>query len=255
MRTSRATSAARKEPPQTRRRRPRPGRHRRGRSSSGAGGRRASVEGVLKLLARAIRQFHTYPATSPICIEAITACHDALKALPHRDRLSFRDHSARPDRGRGDDRRRHRHRARADAAAVHARASPTSTSIAPRLHATCRASASTWSPPTTSNAKASRSPNDSTEHGVTRDHRRHGPSARGARHRQPGAGHAGRPRRTSARAAQTLHARRTRRSAICIRPTRAGSASIPDSRSTRSRSSISWSSSRIPRTSRACCSV
>jgi hypothetical protein len=50
----------------------------------------ASVEGVLKLLARAIRQFHTYPATSPICIEAITACHDALAALPMRDRLSFR---------------------------------------------------------------------------------------------------------------------------------------------------------------------
>ena len=49
-----------------------------------------SAEGVLKLLARAIRQFHTYPATSPICIEAITACHDALKALSHRDRLSFR---------------------------------------------------------------------------------------------------------------------------------------------------------------------
>jgi hypothetical protein len=50
----------------------------------------ASVDGVLKLLARAIRQFHTYPATSPICIEAITACHGALQALPYRDRLSFR---------------------------------------------------------------------------------------------------------------------------------------------------------------------
>src|SRR6185312_228195 len=50
----------------------------------------ATVDGVLKLLARSIRQFHTYPATSPICIEATTACHDALKALPHRDRLSFR---------------------------------------------------------------------------------------------------------------------------------------------------------------------
>jgi hypothetical protein len=45
---------------------------------------------VLKLLARAIRQFHTYPATSPICIDAITACHDALTALPLRDRLAFR---------------------------------------------------------------------------------------------------------------------------------------------------------------------
>ena len=49
-----------------------------------------SAEGVLKLLARAIRQFHTYPATSPICVEAITACQDALKTLPHRDRLMFR---------------------------------------------------------------------------------------------------------------------------------------------------------------------
>jgi hypothetical protein len=57
---------------------------------SGTADGTASVEGVLKLLARSIRQFHTYPATSPICIEAITACHDALKALPHRDRLSFR---------------------------------------------------------------------------------------------------------------------------------------------------------------------
>jgi len=50
----------------------------------------SSTEGVLKLLARAIRQFHTYPATSPICVEAITACHDALAALPLRDRLTFR---------------------------------------------------------------------------------------------------------------------------------------------------------------------
>jgi hypothetical protein len=49
-----------------------------------------SAEGVLKLLARAIRQFHTYPATSPICVEAITAYQVALKALPHRDRLTFR---------------------------------------------------------------------------------------------------------------------------------------------------------------------
>jgi hypothetical protein len=45
---------------------------------------------VLKLMARATRQFHTYPATSPICVEAITACHDALSLVPHRDRLSFR---------------------------------------------------------------------------------------------------------------------------------------------------------------------
>ena len=59
-------------------------------SSSTSLGASGTVDGILKLLARAIRQFHTYPATSPICIEATTACHDALKGLPHRDRLSFR---------------------------------------------------------------------------------------------------------------------------------------------------------------------
>jgi hypothetical protein len=48
------------------------------------------VEGAIRLLARAIKQFHTYPATSPICVEAIGACHDALNLVPHRDRLSFR---------------------------------------------------------------------------------------------------------------------------------------------------------------------
>jgi hypothetical protein len=50
----------------------------------------APVEGVLKLIARAVRQFHTYPATSPICMDAVAACHDALTVIPHRDRLAFR---------------------------------------------------------------------------------------------------------------------------------------------------------------------
>ncbi len=58
--------------------------------SPASAGDAGSVEGALKLLARAIRQFHTYPATSPICIEAVTACQDALSAVPLRDRLSFR---------------------------------------------------------------------------------------------------------------------------------------------------------------------
>jgi hypothetical protein len=58
--------------------------------SPSAAGDVGPVDGVLKLLARAIRQFHTYPATSPICIDAITACHEALGVVPHRDRLSFR---------------------------------------------------------------------------------------------------------------------------------------------------------------------
>src|SRR5262245_5832319 len=45
---------------------------------------------MLRLLARATRQFHTYPAASPMCIDAVMACHEALKAVPHRDRISAR---------------------------------------------------------------------------------------------------------------------------------------------------------------------
>lgn len=94
MRTSRATSPALKEQPELSSGTPAP------RSAavppsattepSTAHGAGATVDGTLKLLARAIRQFHTYPATSPICIEAITACHDSLKLLSYRERLSFR---------------------------------------------------------------------------------------------------------------------------------------------------------------------
>jgi hypothetical protein len=47
-----------------------------------------AVEGALQLLARAIRQFHTYPATSPMCVDAVMACHDALKSIQHRDRVA-----------------------------------------------------------------------------------------------------------------------------------------------------------------------
>jgi hypothetical protein len=50
----------------------------------------APIEEVLRLLARATRQFHTYPAASPMCIDAVMACHEALKAVPHRDRISAR---------------------------------------------------------------------------------------------------------------------------------------------------------------------
>src|SRR5437867_8362769 len=35
----------------------------------------AAVEEFLHLLARAVRQFHTYPTTSPMCADAIAACH------------------------------------------------------------------------------------------------------------------------------------------------------------------------------------
>jgi hypothetical protein len=50
----------------------------------------AAVEEFLQLLARAVRQFHTYPATSPLCTDAIAACHKVLASLDTRDRLSFR---------------------------------------------------------------------------------------------------------------------------------------------------------------------
>jgi hypothetical protein len=50
----------------------------------------ASVEEFLHLLARAVRQFHTYPATSPMCAEAIAACHKVFASLEHRDRLVIR---------------------------------------------------------------------------------------------------------------------------------------------------------------------
>ena len=49
-----------------------------------------AVEGALQLLARAVRQFHTYPATSPLCVDAVMACHEALASIQHRDRLASR---------------------------------------------------------------------------------------------------------------------------------------------------------------------
>jgi hypothetical protein len=49
-----------------------------------------AVEGALQLLARAIRQFHTYPATSPLCVDAVMACHEALRSIQNRDRVASR---------------------------------------------------------------------------------------------------------------------------------------------------------------------
>ncbi|MGH9309631.1 MAG: hypothetical protein ACRD1U_09680 [Vicinamibacterales bacterium] len=48
-----------------------------------------SVDDALTLLARAVQQFHTYPATSPLCINAIEAVRRALAALD-REQLTFR---------------------------------------------------------------------------------------------------------------------------------------------------------------------
>jgi hypothetical protein len=48
------------------------------------------AEEVLTLLARAVRQFHTYPPASPLCRDAVTACLDALVKLDDRDQLQAR---------------------------------------------------------------------------------------------------------------------------------------------------------------------
>lgn len=50
----------------------------------------ASVEAFLELLARAIRQYRTYPAASPLCVDAISACHKALASGDGHDHLTFR---------------------------------------------------------------------------------------------------------------------------------------------------------------------
>src|SRR5918994_270026 len=39
------------------------------------------VEEFLQALARAVRQFHTYPATSPRCVEAVDESHRALALI------------------------------------------------------------------------------------------------------------------------------------------------------------------------------
>ena len=55
-----------------------------------ASGEASAVEDWLNRLARAVRQCHTYPITSPICLEALTACHQALMSLDSVARISFR---------------------------------------------------------------------------------------------------------------------------------------------------------------------
>src|SRR5262249_11013595 len=50
----------------------------------------SAVVEFAQLLARAVRQFHTYPAASPMCADAVTACFNALMTMEGRDRLRFR---------------------------------------------------------------------------------------------------------------------------------------------------------------------
>jgi hypothetical protein len=50
----------------------------------------ATIEEFLRLLAKAVRQFRTYPSTSPLCTAAIAACYKVFASLEGRDRLEFR---------------------------------------------------------------------------------------------------------------------------------------------------------------------
>ena len=50
----------------------------------------AQVQDFLQLLARAVRQLHTYPLASPLCVDAIAACRQTLVALQTRDRIVAR---------------------------------------------------------------------------------------------------------------------------------------------------------------------
>jgi HEAT repeats len=50
----------------------------------------SSVDEFLHLLARAIQQFHTYPPTSQMCVNAIDACQRALVTLDGREQIVFR---------------------------------------------------------------------------------------------------------------------------------------------------------------------
>ena len=71
-----------------------------------------AVEEFLQLLARAVRQFHTYPATSPLCTDAISACHKVLRVARRARSAGLPRHPARAHRRRHRDRRRHDRRAR-----------------------------------------------------------------------------------------------------------------------------------------------
>jgi hypothetical protein len=68
------------------------GGHRVGASIAGSapGGASSGVEDFLHLLARAVKQFHTYPPTSLLCTEALAACLKSLAALDRPDRLVVR---------------------------------------------------------------------------------------------------------------------------------------------------------------------
>ena len=57
---------------------------------AGAAAPKVSAVDFFQLLARAVHQFHTYPPTSPLCTDAIAACHAAFMALELEEPLTIR---------------------------------------------------------------------------------------------------------------------------------------------------------------------
>ena len=49
-----------------------------------------TIEEFVQLLARAVRQFRTYPSTSPLCTDAIGACHKVFASFEGRHRIECR---------------------------------------------------------------------------------------------------------------------------------------------------------------------
>jgi hypothetical protein len=63
---------------------------RRSDDKAGADARKGAVTDFLQLLARAAHQFHTYPPTSPLCTDAVAACHAAFMALELEEPMTLR---------------------------------------------------------------------------------------------------------------------------------------------------------------------
>ena len=63
---------------------------RRPNDKAGVGVGKGAVADFLQLLARASHQFHTYPPTSPLCTDAVAACHAAFMALELEEPMTLR---------------------------------------------------------------------------------------------------------------------------------------------------------------------
>ena len=56
---------------------------------TGWSGRLEAIDAFLNLLAKAVRQLHAYPVTSPVCIDAVNACRAHLAAIDGPDEISL----------------------------------------------------------------------------------------------------------------------------------------------------------------------